>query len=261
MNMNKMRAEIFIVFFLLFPVANAQDIGILPDSPFYFLKELKRNIQLTFTFNQERRIELEERFVQEKLLEYEKINSMNKTNAVEKAWINYQNARSRLVERLNSLKGKESQEIIQNIIIKLNEHDEIINRSRHEQGVVCIQVYDPVCGEDGKTYSNSCFASAANVRVKYKGECNQDEKCITVIRNQVYDLTDWSSKHPGGDKPILNLCGKDGTSAFERAHGGKQKQEQTLDSFKIDAEIWSDSSFYYVDINKDGNNEYKISRV
>ncbi|MCX8178462.1 MAG: DUF5667 domain-containing protein [Candidatus Aenigmarchaeota archaeon] len=259
-----MRLEIFIIIFLLFPIVNAQylqDVGMLPDSPFYFLKELKRNVQLVFKFNQEKKIQLEEQFVQEKLLEYEKLNSMNKTSVSEKAWLNYQNARSRLVERLNSLEGKESQEIIQNVKIKLNEHDKIINRTRQKQNVVCIQVYDPVCGEDGKTYSNSCFASAANVRVKYKGVCNQDEKCITVIRDQAYDLTDWSSKHPGGDKAILKLCGKDGTSAFERAHGGKQKQEQTLNSFKIDAEISSDSSFYYVGINKDGNYEYKISRV
>lgn len=37
--------------------------------------------------------------------------------------------------------------------------------------VVCILIFEPVCGEDGKTYSNSCFASAAGVKVKFKGEC------------------------------------------------------------------------------------------
>lgn len=57
--------------------------------------------------------------------------------------------------------------------------------------------------------------------------------CWSVIGGAVYDLTDWIKKHPGGDRAILGICGKDGTAAFTQQHGGKSKPEATLATFKI----------------------------
>jgi cytochrome b involved in lipid metabolism len=56
--------------------------------------------------------------------------------------------------------------------------------------------------------------------------------CWTAIRGNVYDLTSFVGKHPGG-KEILRVCGKDGTKAFTSQHGGSRSPENTLASFQI----------------------------
>lgn len=39
----------------------------------------------------------------------------------------------------------------------------------------CIALWDPVCGKDGKTYSNACFAKLAGEEIAYKGKCEEKE--------------------------------------------------------------------------------------
>jgi len=44
---------------------------------------------------------------------------------------------------------------------------------------ICFDIYDPVCGCDGRTYGNACYAARARVNVKYRGECFTPSPCTS----------------------------------------------------------------------------------
>lgn len=57
--------------------------------------------------------------------------------------------------------------------------------------------------------------------------------CWTIIAGNVFDLTKWISKHPGGAAVIRAICGKDGTDAFEGQHANQGKPAKELSSYFI----------------------------
>ena len=62
---------------------------------------------------------------------------------------------------------------------------------------------------------------------------NTQDECWTVVRGDVYDLTDWIRQHPGGARAIVNMCGTDATQAFEGQHGGNPSAENALENYRI----------------------------
>jgi cytochrome b involved in lipid metabolism len=70
--------------------------------------------------------------------------------------------------------------------------------------------------------------TVANV-AEHSGEAS----CWSIINGNVYDLTSFVTAHPGGDRNILKICGRDGTSAFMGQHAGDIKPETTLSKFYL----------------------------
>lgn len=62
---------------------------------------------------------------------------------------------------------------------------------------------------------------------------NSRQSCWSAINGNVYDLTSWIPHHPGGEQNILNICGIDGSGAFNNQHGGSSNVKNILLGFQI----------------------------
>ncbi len=47
-----------------------------------------------------------------------------------------------------------------------------------EELIACILLFAPVCGINGETFDNACFAGAEGVEILHNGECSGDEAMV-----------------------------------------------------------------------------------
>ncbi|MEI6353064.1 MAG: cytochrome b5-like heme/steroid binding domain-containing protein [Candidatus Nomurabacteria bacterium] len=62
---------------------------------------------------------------------------------------------------------------------------------------------------------------------------NSQASCWTAISGKVYDVTSFITKHPGGSRAILAICGKDGTGLFDGKHGMDPRAKGLLPNFYL----------------------------
>lgn len=84
-----------------------------------------------------------------------------------------------------------------------------------------------------KSPSASGSATATSYTMAQVATHADASSCWAAIDGNVYDLTNWISRHPGGQRAILGLCGTDGTSAFDRQHGGQARPAQELKQYLL----------------------------
>ena len=68
-----------------------------------------------------------------------------------------------------------------------------------------------------------------------------DNKCIIVINNNVYNITEYLRKHPGGEEILLNLNGQDATEEFNDI-GHSSGARKILEKYKIGTLLEADKT-------------------
>ena len=85
------------------------------------------------------------------------------------------------------------------------------------------------------TKSASPTASSGLTKLTIEEVSKNDSvtSCWSIIYGNVFNLTKWITKHPGGAEKIRAICGKDGTNTFERQHTGDGGASNQLSAYFI----------------------------
>jgi len=84
-----------------------------------------------------------------------------------------------------------------------------------------------------KSATPSASSGLTKLTLEEVSKRNSSTSCWSIVYGNVFDLTKWIGKHPGGAEKIRAICGKDGTTSFERQHTGDGGAANQLSSYFI----------------------------
>lgn len=85
------------------------------------------------------------------------------------------------------------------------------------------------------TESNTQQASTGTYTLADVEKHNTENDCWSIVDQNVYDLSSWISRHPGGPAPIIGMCGKDGSAMYHGQHKTSKRPASMLALLKIGA--------------------------
>jgi cytochrome b involved in lipid metabolism len=84
-----------------------------------------------------------------------------------------------------------------------------------------------------KSATPSASSGLTKLTLEEVSKRNSSTSCWSIVYGNVFDLTKWIGKHPGGAEKIRAICGKDGTTSFERQHTGDGGAANQLSSYYL----------------------------
>ena len=178
--------------------------GLLPDSPFYFLKTWKEAIQNFFTFGAKNKAEQFLHLADVRLAEYQKMIEKGKTEIAEKTLAKYEKQLNQALQKIEELKnkGEDTKNISQELEDTANKHIEVLQRNLEKA---------PEAAQKGL---ENAIENSSKAIERVGGKTKKEKSCI----NSGGEISTALCCQASGDFPnscLIGACGCSPTDSYQ----------------------------------------------